>query len=346
MSTSSRPASRTAWPGRATTPDFADAIFKQICGFGEYGFPESHAYSFALLAYVSLWMKCHEPAIFLAALINSQPMGFYAPSQLVQDARAAWRRGAADRRQRPVIGIARSSIPTPVRPASLSKGPGARQPAIRLGLRLVSSTLASRRRAPGAGPPQRRALPASTTSLAAPGSTRASCRRWPRPMPCNRWPATAACQLWTAAGQERIDRRQPCSPARPLSSVRTNSPTSSKRTEGEAITLDYAATGLTLRRHPLALLRPPPERSAAGAAPINWRSCKDGSSAWACGIVTMRQQPETAKGVDLRHASKTRPAASTSSSGAMCASASVRRCCARACWRWPGNGRPRTAART
>ena len=68
-------------------PDFADAIFKQICGFGECGFPESHAYSFALLAYVSLWMKCHEPAIFLAALINSQPMGFYAPSQLVQDAR-------------------------------------------------------------------------------------------------------------------------------------------------------------------------------------------------------------------------------------------------------------------
>ena len=66
--------------------DFADAIFKQICGFGEYGFPESHAYSFALLAYISLWMKCHEPAIFLAALINSQPMGFYAPAQLVQDA--------------------------------------------------------------------------------------------------------------------------------------------------------------------------------------------------------------------------------------------------------------------
>ena len=74
--------------------EFADAIFKQICGFGEYGFPESHAYSFALLAYVSAWLKCHEPAIFLAALLNSQPMGFYAPSQLVQDAQAAWRRGA------------------------------------------------------------------------------------------------------------------------------------------------------------------------------------------------------------------------------------------------------------
>ena len=68
-------------------PEFADAIFKQICGFGGYGFPESHAYSFVLLAYVSLWMKCHQPAILLTALINSPPLGFYAPSQLVPDAK-------------------------------------------------------------------------------------------------------------------------------------------------------------------------------------------------------------------------------------------------------------------
>ncbi|MCG7754933.1 hypothetical protein, partial [Flavihumibacter cheonanensis] len=66
---------------------FARQIFQQILGFGEYGFPESHAASFALLVYVSAWLKRHEPAAFTAALINSQPMGFYAPSQLVQDAR-------------------------------------------------------------------------------------------------------------------------------------------------------------------------------------------------------------------------------------------------------------------
>ncbi|WP_430641101.1 hypothetical protein [Caballeronia zhejiangensis] len=66
---------------------FAEAIFEQIKGFGEYGFPESHAASFALLAYASSWLKCHEPAAFLAAMLNSQPMGFYSPSQLVQDAR-------------------------------------------------------------------------------------------------------------------------------------------------------------------------------------------------------------------------------------------------------------------
>ncbi|MGH8600945.1 MAG: error-prone DNA polymerase, partial [Burkholderiales bacterium] len=67
--------------------NFAERIYKQIQGFGEYGFPESHSISFALLAYVSAWLKCYEPAAFVCALINSQPMGFYAPAQLVQDAR-------------------------------------------------------------------------------------------------------------------------------------------------------------------------------------------------------------------------------------------------------------------
>ncbi len=67
--------------------DYAERIFKQIEGFGEYGFPESHAASFALLVYASAWIKCHHPDAFLAALLNSQPMGFYAPAQLVRDAR-------------------------------------------------------------------------------------------------------------------------------------------------------------------------------------------------------------------------------------------------------------------
>ena len=72
---------------RGYAREFAEQIYRQILGFGEYGFPESHAASFALLVYVSAWLKRHEPAAFLAALLNSQPMGFYAPSQLVQDAR-------------------------------------------------------------------------------------------------------------------------------------------------------------------------------------------------------------------------------------------------------------------
>ena len=72
---------------RGYAEDFARAIYQQILGFGEYGFPESHAASFALLVYVSAWLKRHEPAAFTCALLNSQPMGFYAPAQLVQDAR-------------------------------------------------------------------------------------------------------------------------------------------------------------------------------------------------------------------------------------------------------------------
>src|SRR5690606_37999661 len=66
--------------------DFAEACFKQIEGFGSYGFPESHAASFALLVYVSCWLKCHYPDVFTTALLNSQPMGFYAPAQLIRDA--------------------------------------------------------------------------------------------------------------------------------------------------------------------------------------------------------------------------------------------------------------------
>ncbi|MCV5804551.1 hypothetical protein OFN34_37715, partial [Escherichia coli] len=66
---------------------FAERIFEQICGFGEYGFPESHSASFAVLAYCSAWLKYYYPSEFYTALLNSQPMGFYSPSQLVQDAR-------------------------------------------------------------------------------------------------------------------------------------------------------------------------------------------------------------------------------------------------------------------
>src|SRR5207342_1897264 len=72
---------------RGLSLPFAEQVFNQIRGFGEYGFPESHATSFALLVYVSAWLKHYYPAAFAAALINSQPMGFYAPSQLIRDAR-------------------------------------------------------------------------------------------------------------------------------------------------------------------------------------------------------------------------------------------------------------------
>jgi error-prone DNA polymerase len=91
---------------RGYADEFAEALYRQIQGFGEYGFPESHAASFALLVYVSAWLKRHEPAAFLLGLLNSQPMGFYSASQLVQDAR---RHGVEVRRStsRPALGSAR-----------------------------------------------------------------------------------------------------------------------------------------------------------------------------------------------------------------------------------------------
>ena len=90
---------------RGYSDAFAQAICRQIQGFGEYGFPESHAASFALLVYVSAWLKCHEPAAFAAALLNSQPMGFYAPAQLVQDARRHGVEVRAGRRHRERLGL-------------------------------------------------------------------------------------------------------------------------------------------------------------------------------------------------------------------------------------------------
>ncbi len=87
------------------TADFAERCFKQIEGFGTYGFPESHAASFALLVYASAWMKCRYPDVFACALLNSQPMGFYAPAQIVRDARDHGVEVAPGRRQRLRLGL-------------------------------------------------------------------------------------------------------------------------------------------------------------------------------------------------------------------------------------------------
>jgi len=264
-------------------PEFADAIFKQICGFGEYGFPESHAYSFALLAYVSLWMKCHEPAIFLAALINSQPMGFYAPSQLVQDAR---RHGVEVR----AVDVGASDWDCTLE----RRSDGGKHPAVRLGLRLVSTLpqaaaerLTQARRTQGF---------ASVDDLARrAGLDTRELQALAQADALQSLAGHRRRQLWTAAGQERVVDDALLADA-PIVERAHEQPDLFEAAEGEAITLDYAATGLTLRRHPLALLR-------SRLNQRGWRSAdqlaqlKDGVATWACGIVTMRQQPETAKGV-------------------------------------------------
>jgi error-prone DNA polymerase len=265
---------------RGYDAQFAAGIFEQVKGFGSYGFPESHAYSFAILAYFSAWLKCHEPAIFLAALLNSQPMGFYAPSQLVQDAR---RHGVELR----PADVGMSDWDCTLEP----RDDGSAQPAVRLGLRLVSTLraeagerIAAERARGGAYADaddlaRRAALDArDLQALARADALRslAGARRQ---------------QLWAAAGRQRLGALLADAPL-----PEACAPALAPAPEGEEILLDYAATGLTLRRHPLALLR-------ARLAQAGWCSAeelnavRDGHAARACGIVTMRQRPETAQGV-------------------------------------------------
>ncbi|PFH11852.1 error-prone DNA polymerase [Collimonas sp. PA-H2] len=257
--------------------DFAEAIFKQIQGFGEYGFPESHAASFALLAYASSWLKCHEPEAFLAALLNSQPMGFYSPSQLVQDAR----RHGVDVLP---VDINRSNWE-----AALESTAGSTRPAVRLGLSLVrglSFDNAEEIEAARAVRPfsdlQDMALRTGLRrdqlqALAAAGSL--------APLSGNR--RQALWQALVSAPEKGLLR-----PAQVNEEELLLAPPG----EAENILHDYHTLGLTLGRHPLALLRT--TLSARRFLPADvLNTFADGQLARGCGIVTVRQRPGTAKGV-------------------------------------------------
>ncbi len=288
---------------RGYESSFAEGIFKQIEGFGEYGFPESHAASFAKLVYVSCWLKCHEPACFFAALVNSQPMGFYSPSQLMQDAR----KHGVDVRAIDVtcsdwdctLEVNAHLLPVPraedgVRQSvsASSKGfPGIRphQPAIRLGLRLVSGLsentvdrmLAARSKAAFTSV-EDLCLRAELNTLEVNALAAADALA---PLAGHRRQ-----QVWQAAA---IKPQPQLLKAVPTIEVALDLPDTP---EGENILFDYRATGLTLRRHPLALLRPRlAEKGFLTAAQLD--ALPDGEDVAACGIVTLRQQPSTAKGV-------------------------------------------------
>jgi error-prone DNA polymerase len=269
---------------------FADSIFEMIKGFGAYGFPESHAASFALLAYVSAWLKRHEPAAFLAALLNSAPMGFYSASQLVQDAR---RHGVE---VRPVdVSFSAEQTTLEDAEATLPTKPGTRvdahvmpQPAVRLGLDHVmglgAASATSIMRA-------RQAEPFSNVEdLARRAGLDQSALR----------ALASADALVSLAGHRRQQVWQ-ASALRALPVLLRDAPvlepdlSLAPAPEGEEILFDYAATRLTLRRHPLALLRPRlSQRRLQPAAELH--RCPDEQWVGACGIVTMRQQPQTAKG--------------------------------------------------
>lgn len=257
--------------------EFAEAIFEQIKGFSEYGFPESHAASFALLVYASCWIKRHHPAEFLAALLNSQPLGFYSPSQLVQDAR------------RHDVEVRPPDVMDSAWDCTLENLSPHHQPAVRLGLRLISGLkeesarriTEARHQAPfdSAEDLARRArLEQHEMRLLAGADALRSLSGHRRQQV---WDASALKTPPALLRDAPFDEATLDLPAAP---------------EGEDILFDYASTGLTLRRHPLALLRPLLAQKRLARA-VDLQDVPNGRFVRYAGIVTLRQQPATANGV-------------------------------------------------
>jgi error-prone DNA polymerase len=250
--------------------DFADSCFKQIEGFGSYGFPESHAASFASLVYVSSWLKCHHPAAFAAALLNSQPMGFYAPAQIIRDAREHG------------VEVRAGDVNFSAWDCTLEDG------ALRLGFRMIdgfqeawATALCTER---GIGFADFHALATA---------------RLPRTALAHLAEADALqslgldrrLALWRIAGLESV-------PATPLFAGRQRrhiTPDLPIMSPGEHVIADYRSTGLSLRAHPCGLLR---DRlvAAKSLTCLEATSAKNGARVRLAGIVTVRQRPGTAKG--------------------------------------------------
>jgi error-prone DNA polymerase len=278
---------------RGYTLEFSQSIFKQIEGFGEYGFPESHAASFALLVYVSCWLKRHEPACFLTALLNSQPLGFYSPSQLVQDAK---RHGVEVR----AVDVMCSEWDCTLKELGsdsnysddndiskqLESDPNY---LVRLGLRLISGLSAAAAQRIVAA---RHEQPFTSTEDLA---LRAALDQ-------GELKALAAADALAALSGHRRQQVWDASALKVAPPLLKSVPVEEDflelpaAPEGEEIVFDYASTGLTLRRHPLCLLRETLAKKRLLTAQA-LRDLPSGALVRACGIVTVRQQPQTAHGV-------------------------------------------------
>jgi error-prone DNA polymerase len=282
---------------RGYTPEFAASLFRQIQGFGEYGFPESHAASFALLVYVSAWLKCHEPAAFLAALLDSQPMGFYAPAQLVRDARE---HGVTVLPVDVLASDIESSLETapadPMLEGSEATGQQ-RQPAVRLGLNRIRGLslagaqrlVAARERRFADGAPDGYAFGSVEEFARASGLERRDLQALADAGALAALAGHRAAAHWEVAAMAPMPELLRDAPFdEPL-------PVLPEPTEAQDIVADYRSLGLPMGRHPLALLRPAlARRRIQPAAAL--RGCRDGRLVRASGLVTHRQRPATAKG--------------------------------------------------
>ncbi|MDP4988128.1 MAG: error-prone DNA polymerase, partial [Porticoccaceae bacterium] len=280
----------TGMLARGYSLDFAQRLFKQIQGFGVYGFPESHSASFALLAYVSAWLKCHYPAAYCCALLNSQPMGFYSPSQLIQDVK---RHDVevypidvlySDWDHRLEAGAAQNS----------------QQPAIRLGLRLIKGF--SRVVAERIVAVRTQVIPQSLTQLAhaaqlsqahlsllssagALGSLSNNRRQ-------AHWDALAVNDL-----RPLLIAWQSDTPLDAVDGGAKHSVILAAPSEVEIIGADYSATGVSLGRHPMAILRERIELIQRCKRQSDLASMGHKRFIRVAGLVTGRQRPGTASGV-------------------------------------------------
>ena len=298
--------------GRSYARDFAERCFRQIEGFGEYGFPESHAASFAHLAYVSSWLKCHYPAVFACALLNSQPMGFYAPAQIVRDARD---HGVEVR----PVDVNDSQWDCTLEGAGEGRpagdGPGAR-PDARPNLRSASGGIALRlglRRIRGLKEEDAERVIVGRTTAGPRTATPATAYQSPHDLWQRTGLSTAVLDRLASADAFRsmgLNRRQAAWAVRAMSEAgplplfesaeeeRTAPRNDSVRIEpalpamsaGEHVAADYRSTGLSLKHHPVALLRHRlDERGVLPARDLD--GLNDGDRTVVAGVVLTRQRP-------------------------------------------------------
>jgi error-prone DNA polymerase len=282
--------------GRGYDPDFAERCFKQISGFGEYGFPESHAASFALLVYASAWIKRHHPAVFAAALLNSQPMGFYAPAQIIRDARE---HGVE---VRPIdvnssewdCTLEYNVDTSTIVPAAGKRSWGVGGPVLRLGMRQIKGMRED---------DANRIVTAR--QIHGPFTSIAQCHRLAR------LDTGAIRRLAEADALKSIGptRRPATWEAMTLANVSTPlfDGISSDHTAtqlpimrlGEEVLADYATTGLSLKRHPVSFARAALNQwnVVPCAKLLDERAFPHGRHVRVAGLVLVRQRPGTASGV-------------------------------------------------
>lgn len=278
---------------RGLTEEFAEQVFRQIRGFGEYGFPESHAASFALLVYVSAWLKHYYPAAFAAALINSQPMGFYAPSQLIRDAQqhgvsvlpvdvnaSQWE---CTLEQQPAGAHAHSFAPRPA--AAL---------ALRLGFRLLKGLPGAAATAIVAARQQQGPFVSLTDFARRTGLGRALIVRLSEADVFASLQRDRRRALWEALSQTRTAEHLPLFAAlppddEPPAALPALSPQ-------EEVLADYRTAGLSLKAHPLAFHRPRLDQMQVVPA-AKLRVFQNRRRVSIAGLVLLRQRPGTAKGI-------------------------------------------------